>query len=418
MFEELFVHRGSIENHRAAPLLEARLMYLRHLQDAGFSRKTLRRKAANLTRLVSLLDYRQGDKVTVSQIRAAAEEWDRPGILRYYQRPASPDTKATFVGDAIQWLRFLGWLEEPAKPERHPYTAEVAAFAAWAHEERGYSEGSIESQCASADHFFILLAKTDTPLASIGIADIDRAIAAKSARRRISQATIRGFVGHLRAFFRFAESQGWCRPGLAGAIVVPRIYVDENIPTLLTREDVTRLIATTEGDLPADKRDRAILMVLCVYGLRSGEVRGLQLDDLDWEKETLRVRRSKSGLTDLYPLSPAVGQALMRYILDVRPLRPDRTLFLTLSAPPRPLTKGALGLMVRKRFRRVGVVTGRRGPHALRHAVAQHLLDQGQSMKVIGDFLGHRSPNPTRIYAKVNLHALREVGNFDLEDVL
>jgi integrase/recombinase XerD len=59
--------------------------------------------------------------------------------------------------------------------------------------------------------------------------------------------------------------------------------------------------------------------------------------------------------------------------------------------------------------------THRRGTHALRHAAAQHLLDQGMSMKVIGDFLGHRDPSSTAIYAKVNLAALREVAALDLE---
>ena len=62
-------------------------------------------------------------------------------------------------------------------------------------------------------------------------------------------------------------------------------------------------------------------------------------------------------------------------------------------------------------------MTWRRGPHALRHAAAQHLLDQGMSYKVIGDFLGHRmNPSSTAVYAKVNLNALREVrSDFDLE---
>ena len=64
---------------------------------------------------------------------------------------------------------------------------------------------------------------------------------------------------------------------------------------------------------------------------------------------------------------------------------------------------------------RLGIVTRHRGPHALRHATAQHLLDQGQSMKVIGDYLGHRNPSSVSVYAKVDLGALREVADFDLE---
>ena len=86
-----------------------------------------------------------------------------------------------------------------------------------------------------------------------------------------------------------------------------------------------------------------------------------------------------------------------------------------MRAPIRPLDRRALGKIVRDRLASLGIVTGKRGTHALRHAAAQHLLDQGMSMKVIGDFLGHRDPSSTAIYAKVNLAALREVAALDLE---
>jgi site-specific recombinase XerD len=86
-----------------------------------------------------------------------------------------------------------------------------------------------------------------------------------------------------------------------------------------------------------------------------------------------------------------------------------------LHAPIRPVGRKTLGKIVRDRLAGIGIVSGRRGTHALRHTAAQHLLDQGVSMKVIGDFLGHRDPSSTAIYAKVNLAALREVAAFDLE---
>jgi site-specific recombinase XerD len=187
------------------------------------------------------------------------------------------------------------------------------------------------------------------------------------------------------------------------------------VPRGLKREDVLRLLATSEGDRPVDKRDRAILLLFIAYGLRSSEVAGLQLDSLDWENEILRVRRSKSGRTHSYPLSRELGQALVRYMRDVRPSGFGRSVFFTLHAPIRPFDRRSIGKMVRDRLDRLGVAAKRRGPHALRHAAAQHLLDQGMSMKVIGDFLGHRDPSSTAIYAKVNLAALREVAALDLE---
>ena len=100
---------------------------------------------------------------------------------------------------------------------------------------------------------------------------------------------------------------------------------------------------------------------------------------------------------------------------DARPTGLGRSLFFTSHAPIRPVGRKTLGKIVRDRLAGIGIVTGRRGTHALRHAAAQHLLDQGMSMKVIGDFLGHRDPSSTAIYAKVNLAALREVAALDLE---
>ena len=194
-----------------------------------------------------------------------------------------------------------------------------------------------------------------------------------------------------------------------------RFHRGETVPKGLNRDEVLRLLGTTEGDRAADLRDRAILMVLIAYGLRSGEVAGLQLDDLNWEEETLRVRRPKPGRIHHYPLSRGVGHAVLRYVRKVRPPRSERTLFLTLSAPIRPLRRGAIWHVVGSRLDRLGIAGKRRGPHSLRHAAAQHLLDHGLSMKEVGDYLGHRSVSSTSAYAKVRLGALREVAEIDLE---
>jgi site-specific recombinase XerD len=77
-----------------------------------------------------------------------------------------------------------------------------------------------------------------------------------------------------------------------------------------------------------------------------------------------------------------------------------------------------LYLVVARRLRAVNPRLARYGPHALRHACATHLLEQGLSLKEIGDHLGHQHPDTTRIYAKVDLGGLRQVADFDLGGVL
>lgn len=413
MIEDLFTHQPTIESHREAPLLKARLRFLEHLRGTGAARQTLKRKATNMLRLIYLLELKQPRMISGSEIEAAAQEWSRPGMFRTYTK-ASPQTKAEFVGDMVRWLRFMGWRDPLEHSPPHPNAGKLDAFAAWARDERGYAPSSIKNYCETADMFFRFLASNDTPLSSVSIRDVDRALMARTQQSPISRATLNNYSGRLRVFFRFAEDRGWCKPGIADAIVAPRLYSNESLPPRLTRENVLRLLATTEGTRRVDIRDRAILMLLASYGLRSGEVLRLELDDIDWEKDTLTVRRSKSSHTDKFPLSPNVGQVILNYILDVRPSHPGRTLFLTLKAPIGPISGSTLSWMVRTRLRRIGIVSGQRGPHALRHAAAQYLLDQGMSMKVVGDYLGHRNASSTSTYAKVDLNTLRQVAAVDM----
>ena len=409
MFEDLFIDRGTVASHWTAPLLEERLSYLRHCAETGARPRTLRTIAAHQTRLVRLLDLREADRVSLPRIAVAAQRWSRPGG----RRRARAVARQRFVGHAVRWLRFVGLLEEPCKV-RHANTGKVAVFEMWMRKERGWSEETIRCCLGVVDRFFDGINQSDVTLASVRIADIDQTVTRWRARG-CSRTTVHCYAERLRTFFRFAEHQGWCRRGLSAGIMPPRFHPGETVPKGLDRDEVLRLLATSGGDRPVALRDRAILMVLIAYGLRSGEIAGLRLDDVNWAGETLRVRRPKPGRTHHYPLSRGVGQAIVRYITDVRPAHPERTLFLTLKAPIRRLGPSAITHVVRRRLDRLGITGKRRGPHALRHAVAQHLLDHGLSMKEVGDYLGHRSIPSTAVYARVRLGILREVADIDLE---
>jgi integrase/recombinase XerD len=412
MFDDIFFPHTA-RRYRAAPLPEQRERYLLHLKATGANRSTLRKCANDQLSLVGLLDLKDGDRVSRSRIEAVAVLWSQP-MGRRCDRAASRKTRDRFVSHGVRWLGFLGWLDDGGGG-RHPHAAEVNAFERWMREERGLSEATIHDYCRAADRFFLWLAGRDKSLVAVGMTDIDDAVAAEHGRDAWSRRTRHDYAQRLRAFFLFAETRGWCRAGIAAGIMAPRFMADETVPKGLPREDVVRLLASVGGDRAVDKRDRAILMLFIGYGLRTGEVGGLRLDDLDWENAMLRVRCPKPGRTHLWPLSHGVGHAVLRYIREARPSGFGRSLFFTMRAPIRPLDRKALGKMVRDRLAGIGVVTGRRGAHALRHAAAQHLLDQGTSMKVIGDFLGHRDPSSTTIYAKVDLAALREVAALDLE---
>lgn len=140
----------------------------------------------------------------------------------------------------------------------------------------------------------------------------------------------------LRSFFQYAEMRHWCPTGVAAGIEGPRVFRDEGLPRGLDWQQVRQLISSTNGAGARDIRDRAILMLLAIYGLRRGEVSKVRLEDVDWEREIFCVRRPKQWCTQDYPLVSVVGDAILRYLQEVRPRTARRELFLTLKAPFRP----------------------------------------------------------------------------------
>ena len=177
-----------------------------------------------------------------------------------------------------------------------------------------------------------------------------------------------------------------------------------------------RMLADVDTERPRDIRDRAILQLLAIYVMCSGEVAALRLDQI--AMRTLRLFRLKRRQPQIYPLVPSVAEGLARYIDTVRPPSPCPEVFLCMHAPRRPLKAGSIYDVANRRFVALGIEAAHRGGHALRHACATRLLTEGISLKEIGDHLGHRSASATSTYAKVNMRALREVAAFDLGDVL
>jgi site-specific recombinase XerD len=414
MFETLFKRPTVLARYREGPLSEARERFLEQCAMQGYSRAMLQKIAWVLLSIAHRIDIDHG-KVTTRDIEIAVDN-----RVRFKHSPDraqnSQKSRQLFVHIATAWVRSLGCFEPP-REEKSPFAVQIAAFARYLLEERGLSPVTISTCCERMVWFFESLHPNQNLLRTISIADVDAFIKAKGNKgwRRSSLASL---ASSLRSFFRYAEGQGWCNPGIAAAIESPRLYAREGLPEGPSWEDVQRLLANTCGDRPADVRDHAILMLLAVYGLRRGEVARLQLDDLDWDGERILVSRPKQRRIQCYPLVFAVGEAILRYLREVRPRCAHRTLFLTLSAPIRPLSAQSITPIVRARLSALGVALPRRGAHCLRHACASHLLASGFSLKQIGDHLGHRSANSTLGYTKIDLAGLRQVAEFDLGRLL
>jgi integrase/recombinase XerD len=415
MFDQLFKSPEAIARHSQAPYAEERRQYLAACAQQGNSHSTLLFTAQDLFWVADKLSvYPDLHQVTREQVRAVAHDW-RKRERAHGQVLNKAHTRQRYLRLAASWLRFLGHLQLPVEPV--PFEPRLEEYCRWASEERGLSEASIKQFHSQIRYFLLWYGTLERELADVDVNDVDRYLI-RGGTHGWSRVTVNNVATALRCFFRYCAQRHWTRD-LADGIQGPRIYALEGLPAGPDWSDVRRLFASLDPKNRTDIRDRPILMLMAIYGLRASEVAKLRLEHLDWEHDRLRVPRAKRRATDVYPLQPSVRDALIRYLQKVR-RRPTahRQVFLTMMPPFRPISASSLYHVAAHRLKHLGVRTAHHGPHSLRHACAARLVADGLSLKEIGDHLGHRSTAATRIYAKVDLRGLREVAAFDVGELL
>lgn len=415
MFGTLFHYPRVLARHRNGPSADDRERYLAHCAQGGAAHSTLLSLAPELLAISRRIALDNGRLIPSAEVEMAADRWVR--YQRRHERILTARfSRERFIQTATAWLRFLGRLQEP-QPETPPFVDLVQRFGSYLHEERGLSSHTIHNRCWHVQAFLSWLSEQGSSIGEMRLEQVDAFFALRRMQgwSRVSMASL---AGAMRSFLRYAGEQTWCSKRFAAGIEGPRLFSHETLPAGPKWEDVQRLIRGTDTDSPHDIRDRAILLLLAVYGLRRGEVVGLTLDDVDWEHDILHISRPKQRSKQDYPLAAEVGEAILRYLEQVRPHIVSRSLFLTIRAPFRPLAPTSLHYLVNRRLRVLNISCRRGGPHSLRHACATYLVAEGLSLKEIGDYLGHRSAYATRTYAKVDLAGLRQVADFALGDLL
>ncbi len=399
MYESLFRDRLTIAKHRNGPLAAEREVYLRKRMAEGYSRQTLIFHARQLLLIAEKLRMLTAGVTTIeiglAARRSATKRKDR---VKAQQR---------FIFLATKWSKEMGWLKEDDSPialmvkEYESFLGSVRGlspktlvhhrwyvtdFLKWNTQQGDESRLLTSVTADHVDRFFINRCKTGW----------SRPSAACAARV-------------LRTFFRYAYQNGFCSVPVADSIHSPRIYGLENLPAGPSWQDVARVVQQMDLSKRTDIRDKAIIMLCAVYGFRSSEVCQLRLDDLDWENSRIRVWRSKQRRRQEYPMVNTVGEAIIQYLRQVRPSSDRREVFLLLSPPFGTLSAQVVYEIVSTRYDKLGIASRKRGPHSLRHACAARLIDQGFSLKEVGDQLGHRYASATSAYVKVDLRSLREI---------
>jgi integrase/recombinase XerD len=219
---------------------------------------------------------------------------------------------------------------------------------------------------------------------------VDYASELGRARNGLAPATIARNLAAVRSFLRF--TLGPTR--VPDASLGPRR--PQRLPEAPKREEIELIVDSLDGDGPLGLRNHALVELVYSAGLRSAEAVGLDLADVDFEQEHVRVR-GKGGKERVVPLGEEAAHVVARYLREARP----------------ELARGANdALFLSTRGRRLDTSTLRRllpHPHRLRHSFATHLLEGGADLRTIQELLGHSSLSTTQIYSHVDARRLRRV---------
>jgi site-specific recombinase XerD len=253
-----------------------------------------------------------------------------------------------------------------AESTRRAYGVDLRDFAAW-----------LESEGLPLD-------EVDTRALAAYTAELGRA------RRRLAPTTIGRRLAAVRALLRFALGPA----RVPEAALAPRRR--RRLPHAPKVEEVEELVDGLAGEGPLALRNRALVELVYSCGLRSAEAVGLDLADVDFDREALHVR-GKGGKERVVPLGEEAALALARWLREGRSaLAPGAEDALFLSARGRRLDTSTLRRLLRN-------------PHRLRHAYATHLLEGGADLRTIQELLGHASLSTTQVYSHVDARRLRRV---------
>lgn len=212
----------------------------------------------------------------------------------------------------------------------------------------------------------------------------------------------------VRRFLRYLFEMHLTKTDLS----IPLFYIKghraEKLPSLYNTEEIRKMDASIEKTSRIGKRDYAIFLLASRLGLRASDICLLQFRNLDWDRNVINLVQRKTKKEIELPLLAVIGEAIIDYIQNGRPKSDSKTLFLTANAPYTPISVPGLSGIVSGIIYKAEIETKdrRHGAHCLRHSLATQLLNQGTTLPVISETLGHSNSQTTMIYLGVDVNGL------------
>ncbi len=272
-------------------------------------------------------------------------------------------------------------------------------FIAYLKKERNYSEHTLRNYKSDITQFFAYLKEKNLKTCDKNAVSqyisflLKYGFDSRSAARKLSA---------IKTFFRILKKLGYVNENPIIGIRTPKLK--KHLPGFLTYEQIKQAFDIS------DLRDRAIMELLYSCGLRASELVGLNLDDVDLNREEVKVK-GKGRKERIVPLGRVARNAILKYLPErSQKKRQDGSPALFLNYRGGRLTTRSLQRIVNRYLTQLANASGT-NPHILRHTFATHLLENGANLRAVQELLGHSSLSTVQIYTHLTTKRLKEIYN-------
>ncbi len=216
------------------------------------------------------------------------------------------------------------------------------------------------------------------------------------------------YLNTMRLFCRYLNEQKYLQKDIEYVLRNNRLPVREKLPSTYNSEEVQQIEQSVDQASPVGKRDYAILLLATRLGLRASDIAGLQFTNIDWDKNVISLIQYKTRHDMDLPLLTEVGEAIINYLKYGRPVSDYQQIFLSASAPYRPINRMIINGAISRIIKSSGINIRNRkfGPHSMRHTLASQLLRNGVGLPVISESLGHADSKTTMNYLRIDINNL------------
>jgi integrase/recombinase XerD len=282
----------------------------------------------------------------------------------------------------------------------------IDSFLAFLEVERGMSRNTILSYERDIEKFCGYAQKIKKDVRTLAREDVvDFLMSLKDSN--LSSSTIARNLASLKTFWKFLTAEQFAPENIAAVVETPKTW--KNIPDVLSKEEVEKLLDAPKKKGYQGIRDRAILELMYATGLRVSEVKDLKKTGINLDAGFVKCF-GKGGKERIVPLGKLAENAVKEYMHSFRDKLATRTGddHLFLSKFGKMLSRQSIWKMVQKYARDSGV-SKHITPHTLRHSFATHLLEGGAELRGVQEMLGHADISTTQIYTHVNKDKLRKI---------